>query len=157
MYTTIPVRYRDYANYQWHSDIRLQGAITADQITALRAALLDGALYCPLQVGLTHLGAAESSLFPGVNDHGWHEMDLGTITVDDARYRLWDASPVPTMEARWPNSSPECTALLLPAGSPCYLEWCRGSSVDGHNQAQTPPTSVAAAGARSWLEASRGE
>lgn len=84
MYTTIPVRYRDYANYQWHSDIRLQGAITADQITALRAALLDGSLYCPLQVGLTHLGAAESSLFPGVNDHGWHEMDLGTITVDDA-------------------------------------------------------------------------
>ncbi|MCV6988657.1 hypothetical protein H7I87_00290 [Mycobacterium timonense] len=84
-YTTIPVCYRDYADYRWHGDIRLEGAITPQQVGALRAALVDGALYAPLQVGLTHCGAEESRMFPGVNDHGWHEMDLDGITIDEWR------------------------------------------------------------------------
>lgn len=80
-YTIIPVYYRDLVNSRWYGEIVLEGAISAHQIETLRGALLDGALYAPIQLGLSHCGVGETAGFPSINDHGWHTMELDNIVV----------------------------------------------------------------------------
>lgn len=82
-YTIIPVYYRDYVDSRWYGEIALEGAISTDQVEALKSTLLDGALYAPLQLGLSHCGVGETAGFPGLNDHGWHTMELDKITIRD--------------------------------------------------------------------------
>ena len=82
-YTIIPVYYRDYVDSRWYGEIALEGAISADQIESLKSNLLDGALYAPLQLGLSHCGIGETAGFPGINDHGWHTMELDKITIGE--------------------------------------------------------------------------
>lgn len=82
-YTIIPVYYRDYVDSRWYGEIELEGEMSAHQIEALKNALLDGALYAPLQLGLSHCGVGETAGFPGINDHGWHTMELDKIVIRD--------------------------------------------------------------------------
>ena len=82
--TSIPVMYRDASNYKAWGSITLDGAITAEQIAELRAALADGASYVRGQIGLPHL-AGEA--WPGStyeDDHNWQEMFLDDIEVRTA-------------------------------------------------------------------------
>jgi hypothetical protein len=93
--TVIPVIYRDTNGIRTHGELRLDGVLTAEQNQTLKSALYDGLEFVPGQLGLTHYGAAESSTFPGPNDHGWH-----MLLVDDAV--IVDDEDVPSsVELRW--------------------------------------------------------
>ncbi|WP_155832208.1 hypothetical protein [Gordonia alkanivorans] len=82
-YTTIPVMYRDAANYKRMGDLVAQGAITPAQRSRLTVALDDRRYYCPEQLGLDHLGVGAWPSFPCSDDHGWHEMMVDSATVCD--------------------------------------------------------------------------
>ncbi len=81
--TIIPVLYRDHADNRWYGEVQLDGEITNDERAAIRASLLDGKYYAPVQIGLSHCGQGESTSFPGLDDHGFHEMDLDNITIEE--------------------------------------------------------------------------
>ncbi|SLH40576.1 hypothetical protein [Mycobacteroides abscessus] len=81
LHTTIPVMYRDGANYKAHGTIQLQGAITPTQIAAIRALLDEGVYYAPRALGMPHLGEREWGSLRYDDDHEWHEMFLDDLEL----------------------------------------------------------------------------
>lgn len=81
--TVIPVMYRDAANWKVHGTLRLDGAITPEQVTALRLCLSEGLYFVPHMLGFEHFGDGEWRSFPCEDDHDWHEMYLDELAVID--------------------------------------------------------------------------
>jgi len=84
--TTIPVMYRDAANWKANGDIFLKGAITQAQKDRIRVALDESLYFIPTQLSQPHLDRNRPS-FPCGDDHVWHEMfinDVVTEYVDEA-------------------------------------------------------------------------
>lgn len=93
--TVIPVIYRDTNGIRTHGELRLDGVLTAEQNQTLKSALYDGLEFVPGQLGLTHYGAAESSTFPGPNDHGWHMLLVDDAVIVDDTDRCWSGAGAP--------------------------------------------------------------
>lgn len=80
--TTIPVMYRDGANWKEFATYIGDGSITPEQIKALSDSLDVDGTFIPTQIGQRHLGASMAG-FPGPDDHVWHEMLVDDIQVFD--------------------------------------------------------------------------
>ncbi|SHU73226.1 Uncharacterised protein [Mycobacteroides abscessus subsp. abscessus] len=93
--TVIPVMYRDAANWKVHGVLRLDGAITPEQVTALRLCLSEGLYFVPHMLGFEHFGDGEWRSFPCEDDHDWHEMYLDEFKVVDLTQ---GGSSLPTAE-----------------------------------------------------------
>lgn len=93
--TVIPVIYRDANGIRTHGELRIDGVLTAEQIRTLKSALYDGREFVPGQLGLPHYGAAESSAFPGPNDHGWHTLLVDDAGIVDDSDRYWSGAGAP--------------------------------------------------------------
>ncbi|WP_457180760.1 hypothetical protein [Mycobacteroides abscessus] len=86
--------YRDAANWKVHGVLRLDGAITPEQVTALRLCLSEGLYFVPHMLGFEHFGDGQWRSFPCEDDHDWHEMYLDELKVVDAE----GVSSVPTAQ-----------------------------------------------------------
>jgi hypothetical protein len=71
--TALEYMYRDGANYKQHERIVLQGALTPEQVTAIRACLEDGEYFIAAQVGLEDLRERWQTHHDDI-DHIWHEL-----------------------------------------------------------------------------------
>ena len=93
--TVIPVIYQDTNGIRMHGELRLDGVLTGEQVRTLKSALYGGRDFVPGQMGLTHYGAAESSAFPGPNDHGWHMLLVDDAIIVDDSDRCWSGAGAP--------------------------------------------------------------
>lgn len=80
MYTRIPYRYVDEANYKAHGDIILDGLLSEADVEAIRSKLSDREYFIPadLNLGIEEMQSQLSS-FPSSWDHVYHILDLDDL------------------------------------------------------------------------------
>lgn len=81
--TLIPVLYRDADGHEEIETYAADGAISDEQMAALRASLVDGDGFIPTQIGLDHLGH-HLDQFPTESDHCWHAVLADRIEVTES-------------------------------------------------------------------------
>lgn len=86
MYTVIPYRYVDAANFKQYGEIVLQGELSLNEQAEITAKLYDGRFFVPFDLGL-HIPELQRQMegFPSADDHVFHELMLDEMRTQGTK------------------------------------------------------------------------